>query len=182
MNRIHVRSLLLFLAVGVVSYLNCGSKKTGDNGTYPINKSDTVTVVLNEMNEAKIIVYATEPARILVGFAGLKKNLEDFIAQNNVADDILLNDALSALGSQGDTTDISESITETRLLERFQFRLADLLETGDAVVIDRRTGAPVGTILLERFESVLHKMAGRGGRRFYLPDRTLFLEIIDWLS
>jgi hypothetical protein len=57
-----------------------------------------------------------------------------------------------------------------------------MLEKGAAVVYPKGSETPVKSIFVEHFEFIAHKMAGRGGRRFYLPDRTLFLEVLDWIS
>ena len=175
---------LFFLTIFVGQHVFCSPKKTDTAVTYPVNRNDTSEVVLTSsaIDESKLIVYESRSVRILVGYTKLMSQLRDFIAQYNVPEDLVLNETLTARASERDTITINESTGEPRLIERLQFRLADMLESGNAIVTDRKTGIAVTRILVEYFESRIHKMAGRGGRRFYLPDGTLFLEIIDWMS
>ncbi len=187
MNRIYACLSLIFLTAVVGQHVFCGPKKTDTTDTaetYPVYRNDTSAVGLKsgDMSDSKIVVYDSEPARVLVGYTRLMDVLKNFITQYNVPDDVILSDSLAAWASERDTIIFDESTGETGLLARLQFRLADMLEDGSAVVIDRKKGIAAKRILVEHFEVRMHKMAGRGGRRFYLEDGTLFLEIIDWIS
>jgi hypothetical protein len=102
--------------------------------------------------------------------------------QHDIAEDIQLLEKLRAMASETDSVSIADLAEEARLVKRFQYRLADMLQNGEAVVYDKNTGKKAKSIMVERFEFMAHKTAGRGGRRFYLPDSTLFFEVIDWMS
>jgi len=184
MDRIYACLSLIFLTAFVGQHVFCGPKKTDTAVTYPVYRNDTSAVVLksSDIDEPKLVVYDSKPARVLVDYTRLMNDLGHFITQYNVPDDLILSDSLRAWASEQDTIIFDESTSEPRFIARVQFRLADMLEKGNAVVIDRKTGTAVTRILVEHFESRMQKMAGRGGRRFYLPDGTLFLEVIDWIS
>lgn len=177
--------LLLFISwLFCLTFTGCGPKKEGAVASeqYPINRSDTLSIELKEITDAKVITYHTESAKVIVGYKSLQNALQSFIAQYNLADDILLREKLNAMASETDSISVAGFESNTRLLERFQYRLADLLEKGEGIVIQEKTGVSVKTILVEHFVIAAHKLAGRGGRRFYLPSGTIFLEVIDWIS
>jgi hypothetical protein len=175
---------LIITIVYCLSYVGCGSRQKGNAAgeQYPIDRSDTVSVELQDMKDAKVIVYQTEPATVVVSYSHLIENLQGFIDQYNVADDITLLEKLRPAASKTDSVKIADFAEDARLVERFKYRLADMLEKGEVMIYHKNTGQKVESILVERFEFMVHKTAGRGGRRFYLPDRTLFLEVVDWMS
>ena len=178
---------LLSLFIALVYYLSntgCGTKQ--DNivvsENYPFDRSDTSVVNLQEIEDAKVAIFDTGPVKITLSYSLLMRNLQDFIDKNNVGDDILLLEKLRTMARETDSINIKDICEETTLIDRFQYRLADILEKGAATVYQNDTQEAVNTIIVEHFEYMAHKLAGRGGRRFYLPDRTLFFEIIDWIS
>jgi hypothetical protein len=182
------KATLFFLFVVMVilclAYTGCGSKnkETVLSRQDLVDKSDTVVVELQEITDPRVVVYEIEQADIVLSYSRFMENLQAFIDQYNVSDDILLSEKVRTMASAADSVNIAELEAETRLIERFQYRLADMLEKGEAAVYPKRPRVPVKNILLEHFEFIVHKTAGRGGRRFYLPDRTLFLEVLDWIS
>jgi hypothetical protein len=184
MCKITLQLSSLITMIYCLAYVGCGVKKVRVMASeqYPIDRSDTILVDLQEIKDTKAVVYHTETARITVSYSHLIENLADFINKNNVGDDIILSEKLHAMASEKDSINIAELTEEPRLIARFQYRLADMLEKGEAIVYQIKTGAAVKRILVEHFEYMPHKLAGRGGRRFYLPDRTLFFEVIDWIS
>jgi hypothetical protein len=184
MSRCSVLTSLLVTAILYLSCTRCGSnQRTSAAGEqYPMDRSDTVSVELKDIKDVQVVIYHTEPATVIVSYSHLIEDLQHFIDQYDVADDIRLLEKLRAMASETDSVNITDLAEEARLVERFQYRLADMLQRGDAIVHQKNTGERVSSILVENFKFMEHKMAGRGGRRFYLPDRTLFLEVIDWIS
>ena len=181
-----VTQSILFAGVVMccVMLTECGSKDkaTALDAQYPIDKSDTIVVELQEITDTKIVVYETEQVSVVLGYSGFVADLQAFIDRYNVPDDILLSDKLLNIASAADSINITALEVESGLIERFHYRLADILEKGAAAVYPKGSETPVKSIFVEHFEFIAHKMAGRGGRRFYLPDRTLFLEVLDWMS
>jgi len=180
-------SLFLSLSITFIyctAFINCGAKDKDivPSAQYPVDKSDTVIVVLEEITDTKAVVYNTEHASIVLSYSRFMENLRGFIAQYNVADDIVLSEKMEILMSAADSVNIAEFEQESRLIERFHYRLADMLEKGTVAVYPKGSGIPAKSILVEHFEFIVHKTAGRGGRRFYLPDHTFFLEVLDWIS
>jgi len=180
-------SLFLSLSVTFIcctAFINCGAKDKDivPSAQYPVDKSDTVIVALEEITDTKVVVYNTEHASIVLSYSRFMENLREFIAQYNVADDIVLSKKMEILMSAVDSANIAEFEQEGKLIERFKYRLADMLENGAAAIYQKESGMREKSILVEHFEFMAHKTAGRGGRRFYLPDRTLFLEVLDWIS
>ena len=184
MSRCSVLTSLLVIAILYLSCTRCGSNQRASvaDEQYPTDRSDTVPVELKDIKDTQVVIYYTEPATVIVSYSHFIENLQHFIDQYNVADDIRLLEKLRAMASETDSVNISDLAEEARLVERFQYRLADMLERGDATIHETKTGEKAKNILVEHFEFMAHKMAGRGGRRFYLPDRTLFLKVIDWMS
>jgi hypothetical protein len=184
MCRISVPLLSLITVVYCLAYFGCGSNEKARTAgeQYPSSRSDTLSVDLKAITDAKVVIYQAEPARIIVSYLHFMKNLQDFIDQNNVDDDAILRERVRVMASETDSINIADFTDEPKLIERVRYRLADMLQKGEAMVFQEKTGEKVSHILVEHFEFMVHKMAGRGGRRFYLPDRTLFLEVIDWIS
>ena len=178
-----LRPLFIF-ALLCVAFIGCGTKKEGNvhGEQYPIYRSDTLSIELKKTTDTTVIIYRTEAAKVIVGYIALLKNLQEFIAQNNVIDDISLREKLTTMALETDSINVAGFESDSRLTERFQYRLADLLEEGQGIVIQDKAGARVKTVFVEHFEITAHKLAGRAGRRFYLPDGTLFLEVIDGIS
>lgn len=175
---------LLITFICCTTFIKCGikNKETVPSIQYPVDRSDTVIVALEEITDKKVVVYSTEHARIVLSYSYFMENLRGFIDQYNVADDVLLSEKVRSMASAADSVNIAELEQESKLIERFHYRLADMLEKGSAAVYPKESGIPAKSILVEHFEFMVHKLAGRGGRRFYLPDRTLFLEVVDWIS
>lgn len=184
MRKVTLSLLFVIIVICFLAFAECGSKnkETVLSAQYPVGKSDTVVVDLQEIMDTRVVVYETEQARIVLGYSHFMENLQAFIDQNNVSDDILLSERVRTMASAADSVNIAELEAESRLIKRFHYRLADMLEKGAAAVNPKGSGVPAKSILVEHFEFIVHKTAGRGGRRFYLPDRTLFLEVLDWIS
>jgi cell division protein YceG involved in septum cleavage len=184
MRKVSLSLLFVIIVICFLAFTECGSKKkeTVLSAQYPVDKSDTVVVDLQEITDTTVVIYETEQADIVLGYSHFMENLQAFIDQYNVSDDITLSEKVRKMASATDSINIAELEAESRLIERFHYRLADMLEKGAAAVYSKGSGTPVESILVEHFEFSANKMAGRGGRRFYLPDRTLFLEVLDWIS
>ncbi len=69
-----------------------------------------------------------------------------------------------------------------------KYYVADLLESGHAVVYDKQAELYVAEINLHTYAYTCGPLCGSGYRYFYLPDDdwfskgVLFLEIMDWVS
>ncbi|UCG29912.1 MAG: hypothetical protein JSV53_10490 [candidate division WOR-3 bacterium] len=184
MSRCSVLASLLVTSILYLSCARCGSdqKASAAGEEYPTDRSDTVSVELKDIKDAQVVIYYTEPVTVIVSYSHLIEDLQRFIDQYDVADDIRLLEKLHAMASETDSVIIADLAENAGLVERFQYRLADMLQSGDAIIHQKINGERVGSILVEHFVFMEHKTAGRGGRRFYLPDRILFLEVIDWMS
>ena len=184
MRKVNLPFLFAIIVIFCLAFAECDSKgnETALSEQYPVDKSDTVVVELQEIKDTKVVVYETEQVSIVIGYPHFMENLQVFIDQNNVSDDILLSEKVLAMASAADSVNIAEFEGESKLIERFHYRLADMLEKGTAAVYPKESDVPTKSILVEHFVFMAHKTAGRGGGRFYLPDHTLFLEVIDWIS
>jgi hypothetical protein len=60
--------------------------------------------------------------------------------------------------------------------------VADMLEQGVVCVYDKRSNTKIMTVTVRYYEFLCGPLCGQGSRSFYLPDDTLFLRIIDWMS
>ena len=181
MNTIVFLSTLVF---GLLIFYGCGAKdsSTIKASQFPVNESDTVKVDLQEINDEKIVLYIGEQGKIIVGYHVLMESLDKFIKANDLTDDKSLKKELFLLAEKSDTVNVEKIIQDYKLRERLDFRFAELLEKGEAIVYDIRNNEMLNYIMIEHFVFALHKLAGRGGRRFLLPDGTVFLEVIDWMS
>jgi hypothetical protein len=184
MRKMTASFIITIIVVCCLAFTECGSKdkEVVLGAQYPVDKSDTVVVELQEITDVRVIVYEIEQASIVLGYSHFMENLQAFIDQNNVSDDVLLSEKVRTMASAADSVNIAEFEAESKLIERFHYRLADMLEKGSAAVYPKESGIPAKSILVEHYEFIAHKTAGRGGRRFYLPNRTLFLEVLDWIS
>ena len=162
----------------------CGTKNynSAEKSPYPIDERDTVMVKLQEVTDTKVILYRHEPVKVVVSYKALMNKLEEFIKKTDLTDDKTLRTELLSLASSNDTIDVENIIQDNKLHERLSFRLAELLEKGEAAVSNSKSNEKIDTIMIENYKVILHKLAGRGGRRFLLPDGLLFLEVLDWMS
>jgi hypothetical protein len=179
--------LLAISVIALVSILvvcGCGSKNdiSTEKSPFPINKRDTVMVNLQEVTDTKVILYRYESVKVVVSYNTVMNKLEEFIKGYDLPDDKTLRTELLSMASSNDTINVENIIQDHKLRERLSFRLAELLEKGEASVLDTRTNEKIKTIMIEHYTIALHKLAGRGGRKFLLPDGFLFLEVLDWMS
>lgn len=176
--------IIVVLFVSIMVSCSCGTRNENsiDKSPYPIDKRDTVIVKLQEITDTKVILYSHEPVKVIVSYTALMNNLEEFIERFDLAYDKTLRTELLSLASSNDTIDVGNVIKDDKLRERLSFRFAELLEKGEATILDTRTNEKIDTIIIEHYKIILHKLAGRGGRRFLLPDGFLFLEVLDWMS
>jgi hypothetical protein len=178
------------IAIAVIAFgsilvlCSCGTKNdnSAEKSPFPINKRDTVMINLQEVTDTKVILYICEPVKVVVSYNSVMNKLEEFIKGLDLADDKTLQTELLSLAGGNDTINVNNIIQDNKLRERLSFRLAELLEKGEATILDTRTNEKINTIMIEHYEIALHKLAGRGGRRFLLPDGFLFLEVLDWMS
>jgi hypothetical protein len=184
MREMTLSFLFTIIVICCLAFTECGSKnkETVLSAQYPVDKGDTVVVELQEITDTRVVVYETEQVSIVLGYSHFMENLQAFIDQNDVSDDILLSEKVLTMASVADSVNIAEFEAESRLIERFHYRLADMLEKGAAAVYPKESDVPAKSILVEHFVFMAHKTAGRGGRRFYLSDHTFFLEVLDWIS
>jgi hypothetical protein len=177
-------AIAVTLLGSILVFCSCGTKNdnSAEKSPFPIDKRDTVKINLQEVTDKKVILYTCEPVRLLVSYNSVMNKLEEFIKGYDLADDKTLRTELLSLASSNDTINVDNIMQDNKLRERLSFRLAELLEKGGATVLDTRTSEKINTIMIEHYEIALHKLAGRGGRRFLLPDGFLFLEVLDWMS
>ena len=183
MQKFSMVMIVIVLGITIISW-GCGRKKynSADKSSSPINKRDTVIVKLQGVTDTKVILCSYEPVKVVVSYNALMNKLEEVIKGFDLPDDKTLRTELLSLASSNDTINVENIIQDNKLRERLSFRLAGLLEKGEASVLDSRSNEKIDTIMIEHYEIVLHKLAGRGGRRFLLPDGFLFLEVLDWMS
>ena len=185
MNKQKFLIVMIVIVLGsTIISCSCGRKETNtaDKSTYPINKRDTVIVKLHEVTDTKVILYRHEPVKVVVSYNTLMNDLEEFIKRYDLPDDKTLRTELLSMANSNDTINVETIIQDDKLRERLSFRLAELLEKGEAKVLDSRSNEKIDTIMIEHYEIILHKLAGRAGRKFLLPDGLLFLEVLDWMS
>lgn len=182
--RKYLIAMIVIAFVGIMISCSRGTKKENSaaKSQYPIDERDTVTVNLLEVTDTKVIVYTCEPVEVVVSYNAVMNNLEEDIRRFDLADNKTLRSELLSLASSNDTISVESIIQDHKVRERLSFRLAELLEKGEAAVLDSRANEKINTIMVEHYKIALHKLAGRGGRRFMLPDGFLFLEVLDWMS
>lgn len=179
--------VIIFIVFGSIM-ISCSSGTKNDKpqieekSQYPIDKRDTVMVNLQGVTDTKVILHSCEQVKVIVSYSAVMSNLEEFIKAHNLPADKSLKAELLSISNSKDTINIENTIQDDKLGERLSFRLAELLEKGKATIFDSRTNEKIDTIMIEHYEFGLHKLARRGGRRFFLPDGFLFLEVIDWMS
>jgi len=64
----------------------------------------------------------------------------------------------------------------------YEHAIADILEQGMGSVYDKHNQARAATVKIWFYEFLCGPLCGEGSRSFYLPDGTLFLRVIDWMS
>ena len=183
----NMRKFLIAIVIVLGSIMvscSCGTKNdtSAEKSPYPIDERDTVIVKLQDVTDKKVILYTNDPVKVIVSYPALMNNLEKFIKEYDLSADKTLRTELLSLASSNDTIDVENIIKDNKLQERLSFRLAELLEKGEATILNSRSNEKIDSIMIEYYKIVLHKLAGRGGRRFLLPDGFLFLEVLDWMS
>ena len=68
------------------------------------------------------------------------------------------------------------------LLDRFSFRLADILESGQIAIYDKTKHKYLKSIIFEEYRWSGAPLMGAGGRRFKTEEGVLFFETLDWVS
>ncbi|MEJ2355457.1 MAG: hypothetical protein P8Y62_06130 [candidate division WOR-3 bacterium] len=184
-NMQRILIVIIFIVFGSIM-ISCSSgtknDKPAEKNQYPIDKRDTIMVSLQEVTDTKVILYSCEQVKVIVSYNALMSNLEEFIKGYDLPADKNLRTELLSMASSKDTINVENIIQDNKLRERLSFRLAELLEKGEATILDSNSKEKIDTIMIEHYEFGLHKLARRGGRRFFLPDGFLFLEVIDWMS
>ena len=179
-------AMIILVFGSIMISCSCGTKndkpQIEEKSQYPIDKKDTVMVSLQEVTDTKVILYSCEQVKVIVSYSAVMSNLEEFIKVYNLPADKNLKAELLSISSSKDTINVENTIQDDKLGERLSFRIAELLEKGEATILDSRSDEKIDTIMIEHYEFGLHKLARRGGRRFFLPDGFLFLEVIDWMS
>ena len=147
----------------------------------PYHKRDTVRVDLKAIEDTKIAIYETDTVCISVSYTLFNICLQNFHQKySHILEDAILQKNLTKLFSKKDAINIQQSINDKKLQRRYFYRLAELLERGEANIVNKKTGEITKLILIVHFEDYYGPLAAIGGRLFYLPDGTLFYNVIDW--
>lgn len=157
---------------------------TSETPQYPLFESDTAVVTMGPapVSGRKVVVFQTQLARVVVDYADFVKNLDSTIFHYKNDYDAQLKQWISARTMGVDSIMLHHLSTTDKLRERALYRLADLLQSGKGAVYDRGSGTLHTEIIVETYADRWAKLAGRGGRRFMLPDRRVFLAVLDWIS
>jgi hypothetical protein len=182
--RIIITNLICLSVFSIMMFMACGanSANSGPQTAEPHENRDTVMVDLKGFKDEQIIVYINGNVKVMVSYKTLVGDLDEFIEKYHVQYDTDLKQELATMIEKSDTLNAVRIEEDRMLSERLAFRLADILERGEAIIFNMETNEKVEKILVEHYDVLFHKLAGRGGRLFFLPDKTVFLEVTDWIS
>jgi hypothetical protein len=139
-------------------------------------RDEKITVVLTSPNHPSQLAYENEVVKVAVGCDQYLNYLE-----------ILLSDEFLTESRRIEYNKIKEVIERTNSCDAkdiflTEHSISNLLEQGMASVFDKRNQTYVTSVSIWYYESICGPTCGGGSRSFYLPDGTLFLEVIDWIS
>jgi len=170
--------IMIALAFTVVTIAGCSPRKK-------VLQDTTATIELSNPSQGKRLLYENENVIIEIAYNDFVTYLDQRIQtqpeQSKKWEELK---ASTELGFQDHDTLILEQQEDPYSL----FYVADLLESGHAVVYDKQAELYVVEINVHTYAYTCGPLCGSGYRYFYLPEDgwfsqgTLFLEIMDWVS
>jgi hypothetical protein len=136
------------------------------------NRTITVENSIQAINEQKLI-YENEFVILYFKVSDLKKNL---VTRDGKGYEEIFDKLKSENESDFHHSDFD------RVDEFLLYVLTDLLEEGQFVLIEKKTNKRVNKIIIKYYSNIRAALNGEGGRKFYLPDGAMFLEILDFVS
>jgi hypothetical protein len=144
---------------------------------------DTVLTLRGKMNDVpSVLLVQSDQYIVRTSLARLRDNLEHFVAHGpHRNDDQQLLQLIQAAAASNDEVDGEKIAERDHLLPRLQYRIADLLESGQCSIIDQESHEPVTAIRLQIYRHECGPRCGNGGRRFFI-NNTLILQVMDWIK
>ena len=140
-------------------------------------RDESRTVTLLGSDDPRQIVYEDDLVRIQIGYDQCLAYIERRLRQDQESD----------AGAAVHLVELKKWVEaefmyspQTLRYSRSRFAAA-FLEMGIGRVYDKRNQLEVATITIRDLEYICGGTCGWGGRHFYLPDGTLFLEDMDWV-
>ena len=146
-------------------------------------RKDTLVTLLQNINNDKVIILLEDNDVIVKTPLSLfEKNLKLWLEKNpQLNEDKTLLDKIVLASKNKDVIDAEKIAEENKLKDRLGYRIADLLESGNCLIIDKKTMKPLTNIKVQNYSYFCGPLCGDGGRRFYVGN-TMIFSVMDWIS
>ena len=137
-------------------------------------QDETVTIELVGSDHPDQLSYENEYVRIEVGCDQYLAHLGSVEESPREEWEKEREELIASIKETGSCSENNISLNE--------YSVAAILELGTATIYDKRSQSKVTSISVHTYGLLCGPLCGRGGRFFYLPDGTLFLDIEDWIA
>ncbi len=140
-------------------------------------RDESRTVTLTGSDDSRQIVYENDLVKIQIGYDQCLDYVDPRLRQNRASD----------AGAAAHFVELKRWIDEEFARSPQTLKYLDapfaaaFLEMGIGQVYDKQNQHEVATITVRALDFVCGSLCGWGGREFYLPDGTQFLEDMDWI-
>jgi len=146
------------------------------------SRDTIVNLLQNFGNEKVLILLSDEVIYVTTSLSLFKNNMNKWLEENPSLkeDEKLLN--LIIQQKNGNTIINAEKTAQiNNLEERLGYRIADLLDKGQCLIVNKKSMQPVKKVKIQTYSYYCGPLCGNGGRRYYI-NNMLFFKVMDWIS
>jgi hypothetical protein len=136
---------------------------------------DTIITLLNEFaDSSSVILFENTNYIVKTSLSIFENSLNEWLNANPELDidknlfDLVLEDA-----KNNKAVDAMQIALNNDLYFRLEYRIADLLENGQCIIIHKQDNKIVSTIRMQKYEYVCGMLCGDAGRRFFIMNNFL---------
>ena len=175
-----MKKFCLILFIALLSPLGSTAHTEDTNGE---TRTDSIASLLTNIDDTiTVILIENENYIIKTSLSIFKTNIEEWLTINPhlISDQELLDLVLKESEKTNSINALTIAI-EHNLKDRLEYRAADLLESGQCMIINKNTNECISTIKIQTFDLYCGSLCGYGGRRFFINDIQV-LNVLDWVS
>jgi len=145
-------------------------------------KDTLVTLMQNINNDKVLILFEDNDVIVKTSLSLFEDNMKQWLEDRSyLNDDKTLLDKIILASKDNDTINAEKIAEENKLKDRLQYRIADMLESGNCLIVDKKTTKPLTEIKVQTYSYFCGPLCGDGGRRFFVGN-TMIFSVMDWIS
>jgi len=176
MKRIHIYITIFTLLISM-NAMGQSQEREGEDRT------DTKITLLETIdNSQTVILFENEMFIVKTSLSNFKENIDNWLIKYpHLKSDKKLLKIVMKNAKKNSVVNASIIADNNKLLPRLQYRIADLLENGQCLVLNKKDNAIISEIKVQTYNYHCGALCGGGGRRFFVND-ILLLQVMDWNS